>query len=450
MSGFPFYKVLFVAEILVAEFLFMFRLKKRKGYPLRLAAVTVVALTAAFFIPLADNAVLFSAEFLLLFFITAVCMKFCYAEPSVNIVFCVVAAYTLQHFSFEAANCVISLITQASSPLFGIYGVTPADLAQLGAETVFVAAVYIMCYFTCYTGAYFLFCRKIKKDEELKIKNGWLLFLIAAGLLVNILFNSMLVSLGENYSLTVSVILSAYNIICCFFLTFAQFSLVRTNRLESNLAFINYMLDKEKEQYELLSRNIDLVNLKCHDIKHQIRKAGEGKGLSDDAIRELENTVSIYDSIAKTGNEAIDAVITEKNTVCAGEGIALDYAIDGKALSFMQPGELYSLFGNLIDNAVEAVMKSEDPHRRVITVKVFSRRGFAMINVSNYYEGNIAFDSSGMPVTSRDRRYHGYGIKSVRYIAEKYGGNVAVKADGDVFRLSVLIPVGDGEGEKTP
>ena len=82
-----------------------------------------------------------------------------------------------------------------------------------------------------------------------------------------------------------------------------------------------------------------------------------------------------------------------------------------------------------------------EKEKRVITVKVFSRYGFAMINVVNYYEGEINFDESGMPVTAGDRRYHGYGIKSVNYIAEQYGGSLTVKTDGGIFAVNVLIPV---------
>ena len=110
MGDFPFYKILFVAEIVIAELLFMLRLKKRGFYPLRFAAMCVVSLIAAFFLPLAENAILFSAEFLLLFLIVSAGTVFCYKERAVNIVFCSIAAYTLQHFSYETANCVLSLM----------------------------------------------------------------------------------------------------------------------------------------------------------------------------------------------------------------------------------------------------------------------------------------------------------------------------------------------------
>ena len=437
---FVFYKALFVIEILIAEFLFEHRLAKRKVYVPRMIAAVAVSVAAAYFVPYSSSVILFCLTFIALFALTVACNMFCYKEPFVNIIFCSIAAYTVQHFSYETANLFLTFVSEASSPLCGVYEMTINEFAALGAkEIVFTSAIYVSCYFAVYAVTYFFFCRRIKKDEEMKIENRWMLFFIAAGLLVNVFFNSVLVHSENTYGLTVSVMLSVYNMICCFFLLNSQFTMLRTEKLAGELKVIGHMLEREKEQYELLSKNIDLVNMKCHDIKHQIREIGSGKSMSSEAITELEKTVNIYDSLIKTGNEEIDVVLTDKTLFCSQNDIALSCAIDGKAVAFMKTAEIYSLFGNIIDNAIDAVMKIGERDKRVISLKVYSLQDCAVINIVNYYEGDLKFDADGLPMTARDRSVHGYGLKSVRYIAENYGGNVSVKADGGIFRLNILL-----------
>ena len=59
----------------------------------------------------------------------------------------------------------------------------------------------------------------------------------------------------------------------------------------------------------------------------------------------------------------------------------------------------------------------------------------------NYYAGELDFDD-GLPLTTKsDKRYHGFGMKSIKMLAEKYGGYVSVKAEDGVFNLNILLPI---------
>lgn len=99
------------------------------------------------------------------------------------------------------------------------------------------------------------------------------------------------------------------------------------------------------------------------------------------------------------------------------------------------------MFGNALDNAIETVMQYEDYQKRVIQVSVFPKGNFQMIRVRNYCEKKPVFQD-GLPVsTKEDREYHGYGLKSIRYTAEKYGGGITCVAGEDYFSLQVLLPV---------
>lgn len=435
------YKVLFVLEIFLAEFLFMFRLRKRSYYPLRLAGSLSVSVAAAFALPAIPNAIYSSFMFFGIFAVTIVTLKFCYKESWLNILFCGIAAYTTQHFAYEFTNFVTSLALWGRSPLMDLYSTNEIDLSSFGKETIFWVALYIVCYFTVYAAVYFVFCKRIKKDEDLKIKNGLLFMLITVGLFVNIILNSVLVYRSGEQEVVTSLILCVYNCFCCLLLLFVQFALVHSKNLQAELDTVKKLLDKEKEQYAVLNGNINLVNIKCHDIKHQIRKIGEGRRFSESAIKEIEDTVSIYDSIVKTGNEALDTIFTEKNFLCVENNIILTCMADTSCLNFMSDSDIYSLFGNALDNAIEAVSKISELEKRVVSIKVSGVKDFVTVAVQNYFEGEIKFGSDGYPVTARSSPEHGFGMKSIAYIVEKYGGIITVKAEKGVFRLNILFSV---------
>ena len=64
-----------------------------------------------------------------------------------------------------------------------------------------------------------------------------------------------------------------------------------------------------------------------------------------------------------------------------------------------------------------------------------------IINISNYYEHNIVFEN-GLPVTSKSNYiYHGYGMKGIKYLTEKYGGTMSILADNGIFKLNIIIPI---------
>lgn len=72
-----------------------------------------------------------------------------------------------------------------------------------------------------------------------------------------------------------------------------------------------------------------------------------------------------------------------------------------------------------------------------------------LLRFENYYEGTLEFEG-GLPVTTKkDKAYHGFGIKSIRYTAAKYGGSVTVKAKDNWFEMKVLFPLPKNGAEDT-
>ena len=99
------------------------------------------------------------------------------------------------------------------------------------------------------------------------------------------------------------------------------------------------------------------------------------------------------------------------------------------------------LFGNALDNAIEAVSQIPDPEQRLIHLTVSQHLGFLRIQVENRYTGRLRM-LNGLPLTTKaDNRFHGYGVKSIQATVEKYGGSVTFRGEDGWFELRVLIPV---------
>ena len=92
-----------------------------------------------------------------------------------------------------------------------------------------------------------------------------------------------------------------------------------------------------------------------------------------------------------------------------------------------------------MDNAIYATLKVKDPEERLINLKVHKANGFVYI-IKNSYEREITFGKDGLPITTNpDKNYHGFGMKSISYIVDKYNGNLSIAVEDNVFNLNILF-----------
>lgn len=202
----------------------------------------------------------------------------------------------------------------------------------------------------------------------------------------------------------------------------------------TNMQYQNYKLSKE---------SIDIVNQKYHDLKHQINllKTGADTEKAGEYLEQMEREIKIYETQNKTGNKVLDTILTSKGMHCQRHGIELKFMGEGQLLNFMEDMDISALFGNMLDNAIESVVKIKDRQKRLISIHVIQERQFIRIRTENYCEEDVQFQD-GLPVTTKkDKRFHGYGTKSIKKIVEKYGGSVMAGKTDNWFELKILIPM---------
>ena len=126
---------------------------------------------------------------------------------------------------------------------------------------------------------------------------------------------------------------------------------------------------------------------------------------------------------------------------CDKHGITLTCVVDGHLLDFMETMDICSIFGNALDNAIGSVIEIKEKEKRLIHLTVTQQKAFLMIRVENYFEGNLEYEKGQLESTKKDKAFHGYGIKSIRYTVNKYSGAVDIDAQDQWFNLCILIPL---------
>lgn len=157
----------------------------------------------------------------------------------------------------------------------------------------------------------------------------------------------------------------------------------------------------------------------------------------------MEEEVSTFGNMQRTGNQVLDTILAAKIFHCRKNNISITCVADGSLLDFMHVTDICSIFGNAFDNAIEHVALIPEPEKRLIHVTVSSRKNFVFIKVENYCDTPIQKDERSLIKTTKaDKNNHGFGLSSIRATAEKYGGAVDFGQQNDWFYLTILIPDG--------
>ncbi|MBE5038768.1 GHKL domain-containing protein [Subdoligranulum sp. DSM 109015] len=257
-----------------------------------------------------------------------------------------------------------------------------------------------------------------------------------------ILVVNVLICISRTYeaeSLALNLIVKIFCILFGIETLFACTHIFSLNERDHQIDVLHQLWRQDKAQFESVKANMDVINMKCHDLKHILGKIA-GK-LTTEETDSLRTAIEFYDSNIKTGNEVLDVVLCEKAMACQRDSIRFSCMADGTRLDFLTPVQTYTLFGNIIDNAIEAVRRLPDPELRVISLICRAEGTRLMIEESNYFTGDLNLNGD-LPATAKDDiSRHGYGTRSIQYIARQYGGDMHIELSGNMFFLKVWFPL---------
>lgn len=204
-------------------------------------------------------------------------------------------------------------------------------------------------------------------------------------------------------------------------------------------AYREQELQMQKDYYKDRIRDEERVRRIYHDMKNHLLILENQPG-TDETRRtasRLREQIADYENYVHTGNEFLDIIIRDKSAKAREKHIDFNAVIHFENGDFMEPLDISTIFGNAIDNAIEASEKLPED-RRLITVKAAKVRDMLMITAENNMEPDSLPD---VGTSKSDRFLHGFGIPNIRKAAEKYDGQCSISAKDGIFRLKVLIPV---------
>ena len=236
-------------------------------------------------------------------------------------------------------------------------------------------------------------------------------------------------------------------------------SMLRTQRSRNELLRRQLLAKQQHSQFLIQKEAIDAVNRKYHDLKHYLAalETGDSEQLRQIA-GEMRREIQPVETICRTGSEALDVLVSQRIMECQEKEIRFVPYIDGRNLEWMSVVDLCTLFGNAMDNAVEASMEIADPARREISVKIEHYGSMVIFRFVNCVEGaripagetargeerfrkgESMLQGVIFRTTKPDASSHGFGLSSIRSIAEKYGGSMTAACEDGVFELVVLFP----------
>ena len=405
----------FLMQLLIAEFLFFHKFEKRNHFILRVIAGGILFCFLGILLPVWIANYISGVRTFCVLVMAQFYMMFCYRQSFWDVLFCNTGAFILQNLG--------------SNIQVFICGILESEFRMTGIEMV-------ICYFFTYVVGYFLFARKVADFPDISKRRGGILALALSSLCVGWVLQSWMIE--EKYDLI--PVCRAPFIFCCVITLFVQFGFLENSRLDNERETLEQLLKENEKQYDLSRKTIEIINMKCHDLKHRILDLENRGNLDTQQLAEISQAIDIYDGLAKTGCKPLDIILSEKNLLCEKYQIKFSYMIDGEKLAGIKAGDLAAIFGNALDNAIEYV-ETLPVEKRIISLIGYARKDVMGIHMENYCEKELKFQD-GLPVSTKGNMdYHGFGLKSVRYVVEKYGGNLVIGLENQIFSMDIIFPV---------
>lgn len=431
------YRFVFMAWLIFGYSLFMYKFERKNYFVLRLLGFVVACFGFAAIFPIPTSNAFYSMGMFLCMFMFTYFASFFVIKVNWKVrLFAMICGYTCEHIAYETYFAIINLTGINKNGFNGLYDYETISLFSGWQDEL----IYFSTYFIIYWLVFLLFSMRIQKDEIEDSKYNFKVLLAGCFfILTDIVINSTVSWYATIHFENVYVgMIALVNVLCCLICFFYIFEVFYSNNIKNQMKLMEELRQKEINQYKISKETIDMINIKCHDFRHQIRAFGVSQNIDSKTIEELNKLIQVYDSSYHTSNEALNVILREKTLLCYNKGIRFTCIVDGDAILFMEDEDIYSLFGNIIDNAIEAVGELES-EEKIISLKIKKVGNMISISAKNGYKGKIEMKNNLPMSKKKNNAYHGFGMKSIQMVCEKYKGNMKVNIDNNMFTLTLLF-----------
>ena len=263
---------------------------------------------------------------------------------------------------------------------------------------------------------------------------------------INLVMTSILVSPNIEVKNMVSAILASIGLLLTNVFTWSVFDALIKNERDTQL-YLRYQ-ENIKKQYEFY-RNQEVKEESTRQIWHDINnhlecvkeliRNGYNKEATDYFVT-LEKNIAMRRGDIHTGHLIIDTILADKYATALAYGIKMVMKVDGALAKGIQDMDLCTIYGNLLDNAIEASRKLEVGEGEIL-LRTEQVNQFILIEVLNSRSGEV-IEKNGQFVTTKQAKVgHGIGLSSVRQVVHKYDGEVLIDYNDTTFKVQIFIPL---------
>lgn len=198
-------------------------------------------------------------------------------------------------------------------------------------------------------------------------------------------------------------------------------------------------LQQQFAYYREKLKNEERIRSVYHDMKNHLLvfESSQDTQATKQMAKQLRSQIVDYEDYIHTGNDFLDIILKDKKEKAREKNIDISISVDFSGIDFMEPLDISTIFGNGLDNAIEACEKLSE-NKRLITVKALRNRDMLLIIVQN----NADFDASADGgTTKKDTFMHGFGVPNIKKAVSKYDGQCITKVEDSTFTLKIMIPI---------
>lgn len=434
--------IAYVAELLIAELIFLYPFARKKWFALRYTLSVLVCGAAHLFLYLVLRPHTVGAletlvgslwapsvynlfHYSLILCLSAIGMMTCFTAPISWIISACCGGYALQHIAHKLCD-----LLYVYAPLGDWLKASP--VRNMLSEPVCCALIYPL--------GWFIFALPAKKCYGKSNGDPVLNLLSASIVAVCIGLNRFSRDFTPRVD-TQIISSSCYAITCCVFALIIQFLLLKRSADQTEMELQSYMRKEQARQYEEWRANVEGLGIMYHDLRHELNtlKQAQQNTVPVQSLEKLENLLNDHLSLVKTDSDLLNVLLTTKYRFCEQRDIIFTCITDGTALAGINEVELVSLLCNAIDNAIEGAGTVAEQEKKVINLEIKKMGNFASIHLQNYFEGALQFHD-GLPLSTAAGSGHGYGMRSMRRTVEQLGGVMEVFEENGLFHLQILLP----------
>lgn len=365
---------------------------------------------------------------------------------SLIFVFLITLLYDMEWTHRAIFSVLILVINGASEYVIGMVltMVLQVDVSHLQDNPVMFAVCTLISKFLAYIVVLVTKKRSFSLENYAKVKYFYHIYsLPVASLLIMMLFLRCCYVIDD---LSFQII----NLISSVVLIFANISVFyiidkinEMTQAKEKLLFTEKHINNQVVHYQELYKHQNELRIFRHDIRNRLFSlmAMVKDGQSDKAIQIMENNLNwleeMNNNIVNSGNPIVDAILQSKLHIAKEKKIKLQISVKLAEKIRIDELELGIALGNALDNALEAADRNTDEDKRYISFNLMSTEDRISVSISNPVETDV--DTKNLITIKKDKNYHGFGVNSIRSIAQRYDGFAEFLCEEGVFTVNINI-----------